>query len=358
VSPVTASARESVWLDGEWRARALAWAAAALAEHGLAITGEPEQPHVTLWSTALRIPVGDGAYWLKANCPANRYEAALAAALGRWVPADVVVPLAVDPGEGWLLSPDAGPTVRAELAARAEAARDAVPDGSGDGPGGSRGGPAVDFWVRSLGQFAALQRAVEGHSGALIDAGVPDQRPSRLPAVLARLLDQPADLMLGQEGGMTAAQHRRLCDLQPEFADWCAELDGFHVSASVQHDDLHDANILVRDGRYRFFDWGDACIGHPFGVLLVALRVAEHRNGIAAHSPELHQIRDAYLEAWRGDLSLPELRRASDLAIRTGKVCRAASYERALAAVPHDRRGSYGEAIGGWLAELLEPDVI
>jgi Ser/Thr protein kinase RdoA (MazF antagonist) len=30
------------------------------------------------------------------------------------------------------------------------------------------------------------------------------------------------------------------------------------VDRTLQHDDLHDGNVFVRDGRYLFFDWGTA----------------------------------------------------------------------------------------------------
>ena len=52
-----------------WRAGALEWAAAELARRGLALDGEPEQPHVYAWSTALRLPVDGGAVWLKSVGP-------------------------------------------------------------------------------------------------------------------------------------------------------------------------------------------------------------------------------------------------------------------------------------------------
>jgi hypothetical protein len=321
------------WTDATWRATAVRWAVGRLAEHGLTVTGEAEQPHVMAWATALRIPTTGGFYWLKANGPGTAYEAVLVGELARWVPDDIVVPLAVDPGRGWLLSADAGPTVRSQ--STSDGAESAV-------------------WSAALRRFAQLQRTVAPHSAELLALGVPDQRPHVMPGHLARLLDAREEVLPGL-GEERLAQLRALW---PEYESWCAELDAVGIPSSIQHDDLHDANLLIAGGgRYRFFDWGDACVSHPFGVLLVALRVARYR-GIAPRSPELAAIRDAYLEAWTGEHELAVLRRAAGLAIKIAKAGRALSYQRALCSIPPAARGDNGAAIGGWLGELLEPDVL
>ena len=51
----------ATWTDPAWRAGAVGWAAEQLARRGTQIDGEPEQPHVYAWSTALRLPVDGGA---------------------------------------------------------------------------------------------------------------------------------------------------------------------------------------------------------------------------------------------------------------------------------------------------------
>lgn len=35
------------------------------------------------------------------------------------------------------------------------------------------------------------------------------------------------------------------------------------VAVMLQHDDLHDANVLVGDGRLTVFDWSDASVLEP-----------------------------------------------------------------------------------------------
>ncbi len=43
------------------------------------------------------------------------------------------------------------------------------------------------------------------------------------------------------------------------------------IPETIQHDDFHDAQVFVRDGRYLLLDWGDACVSHPFFTLAVTL---------------------------------------------------------------------------------------
>jgi hypothetical protein len=298
------------WFDRE---AALSWAAAQGAEP----IGEVTTPHVRAWSTALRIPTADGVVWLKAD--RSTQEAVLLQALVEHGAPHLLRPLAVDVEHGWLLLPDGGRTLRVQL--------DADPD------------PA--HWERVLPQYAQLQRAVEG----LPLPGAEDLRPQRLPLLLDELLDT---------AGVAAEQLPHLRALQPTYAAWCAELDASAVQSTVQHDDLHDANVFAGRNGDLFFDWGDACLSTPFGSLLVVLRSAARRWELPAEDPVLRRLRDAYLEAWPDVHSRAELELQALLATRVTKVCRSLSWQRALAG---DLQHEDAEAVPGWLEELLEPDV-
>jgi aminoglycoside phosphotransferase (APT) family kinase protein len=114
--------------------------------------------------------------------------------------------------------------------------------------------------------------------------------------------------------------------------EWGAELDGFGIAATLDHADLHDGQILVAGpGRYTFFDWGDANVGHPFCSLLVALERAADDHG-----PEVvARLEDAFLERWTDGHSLPDLRRAAELARRLSQLTRAGSWARLFPAAAH-----------------------
>ncbi len=63
----------------------------------------------------------------------------------------------------------------------------------------------------------------------------------------------------------------------PELRALVDELEAFGIPETIQHDDLHDGQVFVKDGRYLLQDWGDSCISHPFHTLTVTLRALAWR---------------------------------------------------------------------------------
>ncbi|MDX6347094.1 MAG: hypothetical protein QOF84_1884 [Streptomyces sp.] len=306
------------WRDVRWRREALAWAEEALAGAGLR-AGERAGWGVRLrpWSVVIRIPVADGtsAVWFKANPPGSAFEPGLARALARWVPGQVLTPLAVDTARAWSLLPDGGP-----LLAPAVADEGADPH----------------YWEAPLRQYAELQRAVGPRVGELAGLGVPDLRPEGLAErfdELVALMDVPEPV-------------RRM---RPQLADWCAELAGSGIPATLDHSDLHEAQVFRGDGRrFVFFDWGDSSLAYPFSSLLVTARVTRRRFGADAPAV-LARLRDAYLEPWTdGGHDLPALRRLAGLACRVGPVGRALAWGRVFPGTE-----VHHEQVARWLGELL-----
>ncbi len=75
--------------------------------------------------------------------------------------------------------------------------------------------------------------------------------------------------MLGQEEGLTEEEYAQLIASVPEVARLCRELSAYGIPETIQHDDLHNGNVFVREGRYVFFDWGASCVTHvPYGLKL------------------------------------------------------------------------------------------
>jgi hypothetical protein len=333
---VSTPTTRSAWLDEQWRTAALAWIHERLADRGATVTGEITQPHVVPWSTAMRVPTDAGPVWFKANGAGTTYEPALLTALNAWAAEWTITALAADTERAWSLTEDGGEQLRARFAIERD----------------------LEHWERALPGHAELQRAVAPHVAALLKIGVPDLRPETMPGHLGALLDNRAAMRIGQQDGLTEDQYTRLRALEPEYARWCAELAGSGVAPSLQHDDLHDNNVLIgADGRYRFFDWGDAGVAHPFGVLLVALRSIGYAFEFRAGSPELTRLRDAYLEPWTAEHDRAHLVAVSEVAIRVAKVGRSLAWHRVLAPLTDADAGEYTEAVPGWLAELFEPDL-
>ena len=296
------------WISPAFRAAALAW----VEEQGVRPHGQVTQPRVRPWSTALRIPIRDGVVWLKAGGPGCAFEAGLLATLAGHGAPHLLTPIAVDAERGWMLLPDGGPTLRET-------------------------GGTLEDWERVLPKYAELQRFLEHRALPGVDV----LTPALLPGLLEHLLDTVPVTPLAE-----------LRSLQPRFAGWCDELAASAIVPTLQHDDLHDNNILASDV---IFDFGDASLAHPFSSLLVTLRSAADRWSLAPGAPELQRLRDAYLEAWTDVHDRAELELLALLATRVGKVGRVLAWQRALLGV--DDPGEHAEAVPGWLEELLEADV-
>ncbi len=346
--------------------QARAWVEENLAAHNMAVVGDPPPSRVRPWSMVAQLPVGDSAVWFKANGRGSRYEAGLLAALAKWAPDRSVAPIAVDAEHGWSLLPHCGPTLR---------------ETADDQP---------HQWEQFLAVHAALQVDLIDHVDEMIDLGVPHLPTDALPARFDALLDDAAVWAAAEPG-----QREALAAHAPAYRDACDELAATAVPVSLQHDDIHDGNVFVTGGyreargastsdvpaasarserseprsreqkgnsrepmHYRFFDWGDAYVGHPFALLLVSLRSAAHRFTLPHGGPELLRLRDAYLEPWTRFAPREQLIREVSLALHVAKVARALSWQRALLDADDEALREWGDAVPGWLGELLEPDVI
>src|SRR5437588_12239559 len=83
--------------------------------------------------------------------------------------------------------------------------------------------------------------------------------PDRMPEVVAAAYEP----FFEHGHGLEPDEVARLRALAPRYRELCEELEAYGLPASIQHDDLHDGNVLVRDGRVAILDWGDPSLGHP-----------------------------------------------------------------------------------------------
>jgi Phosphotransferase enzyme family len=280
------------WVQPDWLSEAKAWIETQLESRGVTVSGEIDQFHVRSWSTVMRVPTSAGDVYFKAKAPVHQFEAGLSEALARWRPDCTPTVLAVDADRGWLLLADAGTRLR-DLDADEHLAH----------------------WERILPLYAGFQIELADRRDELLALGVRDVRLATVPRAYEQLLDDA-------ELGLTADERARLRALAPELEEMCEEVAAIGIGDSLQHDDLHDGNVFVDRGNYRFLDWGDSCVSHPFHTLVVTFRSIVWSRDLPPGAPELKRLRDAYLDAWTSFGSLQELRAAFRLAYRIGTVCR------------------------------------
>jgi hypothetical protein len=275
-------------------------------------SGPIETGHEHPWGTVLRVPVTDGVVWFKECAGAHAFEAHLTAELSARWPDRVAEVLAHDEERAWLLLADAGTPIGS------------FADGAVQNPPGA--------WLELLPLYAELQRGEVAHAEEHLAHGVPDLRLATLPEHYESFLEQG----LPSERDDFAALRAFL----PHFAELCAELDAYGIPESIQHDDLHMANVYARGGRLRVLDWGDSSVAHPFTSLVVTLRFLEEINGLAPDDPWFPRLRDAYLEPWGDGLA-----DAAALALRVGIFAHAIAWARQRAREPAENRPDFDPGV-------------
>lgn len=279
------------------------------------------------WSTVLRVPTDGGLVWFKANMPAQAFEVAVVQTLARRRPDLLPALLAADVERGWMLQGDGGTRLREILA-----------DG-GD----------FDVWEHILPLYAELQIDAVADRDRLLAAPVPDRRLALLPRQFEELLaDRDA------RSTLTDDELRRLHALVPRVEQDCRVLAAYELPETIEHDDLHDGQVFVRGGHYVFFDWGDACVSHPFFTLVVTLAVLAYRLGLEHDSAELDRFRDAYLEPWTRFRPREELAEAFPVGYRLGILCRGLTWRMIVDALPRPLREDEEEAVPERMRMLLD----
>jgi hypothetical protein len=326
----------AVWSSPDWQDAAVSWLDEQLLAAGAQRTGPVQHPHIRPWATAIRAPSSIGVVWLKATGPGTSFEVGLYPLLARLVPEHVLTPIAADPRRGWILLPDGGSSIGAQLTGRA----------------------LSNAITSALVDYAQLQLTLAGYTSEILATGVSDMRPEVMPERFEQVLD------IGREEvvrtGLTAdrASLAAVTGLRETVALWCAELADSQLLPSLDHNDLHPWNILAGvHGRAVFYDWGDSVLAHPFAAMLVPLGFVRRLLDVPLDDPLFRRACDAYLEVF-GQLAPGEdLVRTLQTACRVAKIARVLTWQRALLAAreQHDPlRADYQRAPLETLFSLLD----
>jgi len=203
----------------------LAWAQAALEDHGRVATGPPQQIRCWNLSSIWRLTTDAGHAWLKVVPPFFAHEGAVLPLLN---PAVVPEVIAAEPGRVLLadvLGPDQYEAGRPELLA------------------------FVQLLVR-------LQAGWIDRTSTLLESGVPDLRPPallpRIEAAVDRNLCELTDDERRQLGALVATLPRRFADIAA-----CG------LPNTLVHGDFHPGNVRGTAGKFAILDWGDCAVGNP-----------------------------------------------------------------------------------------------
>ena len=152
------------------------------------------------------------------------------------------------------------------------------------------------------------------------------------------------DYLLQHDLPLESDEIRRLHQFAPRFAELCTELAAHDVPETVQHDDLHMANVYALGDRLRLLDWGDSSISHPFASLVVTFQFLEEVTKLPAGDPWFVLLRDAYLEPWGSGLA-----DTFALAMRVGAFAHAFAWTRQRDHLPEEARPDFDR----WFPNIL-----
>ena len=291
----------AAWSSEPWRESAVSWLDEQLAGAGIERTGEVEQPRLRPWATLLTAPTTHGPVWLKAASPHTAFEVPLYGLLTRTVPDRVLTPIGADPERGWVLLPDAGPSL-----------------------GERRSGEArVEGLVAALVQYGRLQRELEPHVAQLLSMGLADMRPAAMPARFYEALEAVE---------VTSEVPSEIAAMNQTVDCWCERLASSPAPASLDHNDLHPWNIIGDPGHPKYYDWGDSVVAHPFAAARLPLLFVQRDLETGFDDPRFLRARDAYLEVFTDLAPRQELVETLELACHVAKIARVLTWDRALRA--------------------------
>lgn len=322
-----------LWQDLEWRKEVREWIHEQAQRNGILITGEIEQPHVYAWSTVLHVPTDQGKLFFKATAHETLHEAALTQALVQWYPACMPELVAVDAGRGWMLMRDGGEQLRVAI----RPTKDLMP------------------WTPVIKRYAELQVGLAEHVTELLSLRLPDHRLSVLPGLFTELLADESNFMIDQEKGLTSAEWQEVKDRASRCEQTCAKLASYGVPESLNHGDFHDGNVLVKDGRITFFDWGDGDVTHPFVSLRTFFVSIEMSLDLEDYSftPEMAELLDLYLEPFQKFTSQEELLQAYQLSKPVASIVKALAWHTTISRMGEDLRKEYAWIVPELMREFL-----
>ena len=322
------------WHDPAWQKQAHDWIRAEANRNSIQLTGEIEQNHAYAWSTVMRVPSNEGTLFFKATAGETVYEITLTKRMAGWFPDCMPELVAVDTTRGWMLMRDGGEQLRASI----------------------RPTQDVRPWAPVITKYAELQIGLAEHVDEILALGIPDHRPAALPALYSQLLTDTPSLMIDQEKGLTSAEFQRLQGLTPRFEQICADLSAYGIPASVNHGDFHDGNVLLKNGRITFFDWGDADVTHPFVSLrtwFVSMEIALKMDDYAPPTPEMTALLHRYLEQWEKFAPKGELLKAYSLSRPVASIVKTLAWHHGISRMDDSVREEYAWIVPEVLREFM-----
>jgi hypothetical protein len=288
--------------------RDLAWADAKLEHHGLARTGAPQQMRTWNLSSLWRIPVEEGAVWLKCVPPFFAHEGAILSRL------------------------QGGPVPR--LLAH-EAGRVLMPDI----PGEDLYDAQLPTLLTLVSMLVSLQTEWCDREDELLELGLPDWRGDSLSMALEAVVMRMWPELVSED-------RRGLSELLEQLPRRFASLAECGLPDSLVHGDFAPGNARGLGDTIVLLDWGDCGVGHP----LLDMPAFLDRIGSDSVAP----VRSHWTTRWRRAVPGSDPTRAAEILAPIAAARQAVIYSGFLDAIEPSEHAYHRGGPGSWLHRAAE----
>ena len=247
------------------------WVKNTLKEKGYELLGAEETVSINRWSTTSRMQTTKGLVYQKHMAENFSNEPRLLEFLNHQKFQNVPAIIAMNNVEKIFLMEDAGQSLDEFLK-------------SGKGN--------INIGADALKLLAKLQMKSIPHVDSLIKIGVYDWRLSKLPEVYEEFILSREKLLASL---LRPDEIKHLRKLSGGLKQLCHFIALLNIPETLEHGDLNDLNILIKDGNITISDFGDSSISHPFISLVTFLRF---RGIYGMPMKQYESLRDIYLEQW------------------------------------------------------------
>ena len=291
------------WYLPGWFQSATEWTTEQCSGLGIELIAPVEQFHKSQRSSVLRARTSRSFVYMKAVPEMFEHELPLTQALSEQFPQLLPEVLAMDAQRSWLLMDDCG-----------------------DDDLGSYEDLAV--WQAVLESYSRVQVDLTNQTNRLFTLGCPDWGLEHLADSIDGLLTDTSAMLPDTPWGLTTAEIDNLQNRASEFKDACGGLLDYSVPHTLEHGDFGYWQVIVSGDRYRFIDWSDSSVSHPFFSMWFLIE--ELRYGAPKLVASSEKLRDAYLKAWTDFEPMERLVEAFELARPLASLHQASKYRQTI----------------------------
>jgi hypothetical protein len=256
--------------------KAQMWIKETMSKNNLDLIDLSEQVKAGELSLVQKIQTKQGNFFFKQSSGTSQFEGKLAQLLYTNFPNKTVEVIAAHPTEPWYIMNHLKGTPLRQINNK-------------------------KIWQKSLQEYAEFQVQLANQVKSLFETGIPNRQMN----VLKNEIETHLNAMCLT--GLNKEEMAKILGMKSKIINLCDRLDGV-VPSSLDHGDLHSANIQWVNNQAVFFDWGDAAVSHPFfsarifwNSLYGLIESDSLWNGM------VKEFRPYYLEPWTAFAPVSEL---------------------------------------------------